>query len=178
MDLCWQSNISAFNRLSLFGIAFLPWNEYFLISWLQSLSAVILESKKIKPITVSIFAPSICHEVMGPDIIIFVSWMLSCKPGFSLSFHLPMVKNLPAMQETWVWSLGWENLLEKGTATISVFWPGEFHGLYSPLGHKESDTTELLSLSGLGVLCSSKYKCFLLCLAWFPQFLLHKPLPS
>ena len=41
-----------------------------------------------------------------------------------------MVKNLPAMQETWVWSLGWEDPLEKGTATTPVFWPGEFHGLF------------------------------------------------
>ena len=41
-----------------------------------------------------------------------------------------LVKNLPAMWETWVQSLGWEDLLEKGKAP--VFWPGEFHGLYSP----------------------------------------------
>ena len=57
-----------------------------------------------------------------------------------------LVKNLPAMRETWVRSLGWEDPLEKGKATHSVFWPGEFHGLYSPWGHKESDTTERLSL--------------------------------
>ena len=57
-----------------------------------------------------------------------------------------LAKNPPAMQETWVWSLGWEDPLEKGKATHSVFWPGEFHGLYSPWGHKESDTTEHLSL--------------------------------
>ena len=56
-----------------------------------------------------------------------------------------LVKNLPAVQETWVQSLGWEDPLEKGTATH--FWPGEFHGLYSPWGHKESDTIEQLSLS-------------------------------
>ena len=42
-----------------------------------------------------------------------------------------MVKNLPAMWETWVLSLGWEDLLEKGKLTTPVFWPGEFHGLYS-----------------------------------------------
>ena len=51
------------------------------------------------------------------------------------------------MQETWVRSLGWEDPPEKGKATIPVFWPGEFHGLYSPCGHKELDTTERLSLS-------------------------------
>ena len=62
------------------------------------------------------------------------------------------VKNLSAMQETWVRSMGWEDPLEKGTATIPVFWPGEFHGQrslvgYNPWGHKESDMTEQLSLS-------------------------------
>ena len=56
-----------------------------------------------------------------------------------------LVKNLPAMQKTWVRSLGWENTLEKGKATHSpVFWPGEFHGLCSPWGRKELDTTERL----------------------------------
>ena len=58
-----------------------------------------------------------------------------------------MVKNTPAMQETCVQSLGWENPLEKGTATTPVFWPGEFHGLYNPRGRKELDTTEQLSHS-------------------------------
>ena len=53
-----------------------------------------------------------------------------------------LVKNPPAMQETWVQPLDWEDLLEKGTATTPVFWPGEFHGLYSSWGHKESDMTE------------------------------------
>ena len=62
------------------------------------------------------------------------------------------VKNPPAMQETWVPSLGWEDPLDKGMATTPVFWPGEFHGqrslaAYSPWGHKESDTTERLTLS-------------------------------
>ena len=40
-----------------------------------------------------------------------------------------LVKNLPAMRETWVWSLGWEDPPEKGKATHSVFWPGEFQGV-------------------------------------------------
>ena len=43
-------------------------------------------------------------------------------------------KNLPAMRETWVEPLGWEDLLEKGKATHSSVWPGEFHGLYSSWG--------------------------------------------
>ena len=57
-----------------------------------------------------------------------------------------LVKNLPAMQKTWVRCLGWEDPLEKGKATTPVCWPGEFHGLYSPWGHKELDTTEQLLL--------------------------------
>ena len=53
-----------FNMLSRFVIAFLPRSKHLLISWLQSPSAVILELKKIKSLTVSILSPSICHEVM------------------------------------------------------------------------------------------------------------------
>ena len=78
-----------FNMLSRFIIAFLPRNKCLLISWLHSLSAVILESKKIKSVTVSTFPPSICHEVMGLDAMIFIFWMLSLKPAFfNLLFHL------------------------------------------------------------------------------------------
>ena len=59
-----------FNTLSRFVIAFLPRSKHLLISWLQSPSAVILEPKKIKSITVSTVSLSICHEVMGPDVMI------------------------------------------------------------------------------------------------------------
>ena len=55
-----------FNMLSSLVIAFLPRSKRPLISWLQSPSPVILESKKVKSVTVSTFSPSICHEVMGP----------------------------------------------------------------------------------------------------------------
>ena len=60
-----------FNMLSRLGIAFLPGKKRLLISWLQSPSAKILKPKKIKSVTVSIVSPSISHEVMGPDSIIF-----------------------------------------------------------------------------------------------------------
>ena len=60
------------NMLSRLVIIFLPRSKHLLISWLQSLSAVILEPKKIKSDTVSTVSPSICHEVMGPDAIILV----------------------------------------------------------------------------------------------------------
>ena len=71
-----------FNMLSRLVITFLPRSKHLLISWLQSPSAVILEPKKIKSVTVSTVSPSICHEVMGPDAMIFVFWMLSFKPHF------------------------------------------------------------------------------------------------
>ena len=61
-----------FNTLSRFAIAFLPKNNYLLISWLQSPSPVILEPKKIKSVSVSSFPPSIYHEVMGQDSTILV----------------------------------------------------------------------------------------------------------
>lgn len=69
-----------FNMLSSFIIAFLPRSKLLLILWLQSPSAVILEPKKIKSVTLSIVSLSICHEVMGPDAMIFVF-----KLAFSLS---------------------------------------------------------------------------------------------
>ena len=74
-----------FNILSRFLIAFIPWRKHLLISWLQSLSAVILELKKIKSTTVSIVYPSVCHEVMGLKAMILVFQMLSFKPDFPLS---------------------------------------------------------------------------------------------
>ena len=61
-----------FNMLSRLIITFLPRSKRLLISWLQSPSVVILEPAKIKSDTVSTVSPSICHQVMGPDAIIFL----------------------------------------------------------------------------------------------------------
>ena len=61
-----------FNILSRLIRVFLPRSKCLLISWLQSSSAVILEPKEIKSLAVSIVSPSICHEVMGPDTLIFI----------------------------------------------------------------------------------------------------------
>ena len=72
-----------FNMLSRLVITFLPRSKCLLISQLQSPSAVILEPPKIKSATVSTVSPSICHEVMGPDAMILVFWMLS------QLFHFP-----------------------------------------------------------------------------------------
>ena len=73
------------NMLSRLVITFLPRSKHLLISWLPSPSAVILEPRKIQSATVCTVSPSICHEVMGPDAVIFIFWMLSFKPTFSLS---------------------------------------------------------------------------------------------
>ena len=74
-----------FNMLSRFVITFFPGSKHLLISWLQSLSTVILKPTKIKSITVSLFTPSVCCEVMEPDAMILVLWMLSFKLASSLS---------------------------------------------------------------------------------------------
>ena len=72
-----------FYMLSRLVIAFLPRSKRLLISWLQSPSAVIWETKRIKSVTVSIVSPSICHEVMGPDAMIFVSDLLAWGQHFN-----------------------------------------------------------------------------------------------
>ena len=87
-SLDWQTFIGKvmsllFNMLSRLVITFLPRSKHLLISWLQSPSAVILEPPaKINSDTVSTVSPSICHEVMGPDAMTLVLWMLSFKPTF------------------------------------------------------------------------------------------------
>ena len=71
-----------FNQVSWLVLAFLPRSKHLLLSWMQSPSAVILEPKKVKSVTVSIVSLSICQEAMGPDAMILVFWMLSFKPAF------------------------------------------------------------------------------------------------
>ena len=71
-------------RLKWLSVALLPRSKHLLFSWLQSPSAVILEPRKIKSDTVYTVSPSICHEVMGPDAMIFVFWALS------QLFHSPL----------------------------------------------------------------------------------------
>ena len=82
-----------FNTLSRFVIAFLPRSKHLLILWMQAPSAVILEPKNIKSVTVSTISPSICHEVMGLGAMILVFWMLCLKPDFSLS-SFTLIKRL------------------------------------------------------------------------------------
>ena len=80
-----------FNTLSRFVVAFLPRSKRLLISWLQSLSTVILEPKKIKSATVSTFSPSLCHGTRCLSLRFL--WMLSFKPAFSL-YLFTLIKRL------------------------------------------------------------------------------------
>ena len=83
-----------FDTVSRFVTVIFPRNKCLLILWLQSPSALILEPKKIKNLWLfSHFSPSICHEVMGPGTMMFVFWMLSFKPAFSL-FSFIFIKRL------------------------------------------------------------------------------------
>ena len=93
-----------FNMLSTFVIAFLPRSKCLLISWLQSPSPVILEPKKIKSVTVSVISSSICHEMMGPDAMIFI---LSFKPSFStLLFHFhALEKEMATHSSALAWTI-------------------------------------------------------------------------
>ena len=81
------------NMLSRSVIVFLPRSKHLLISWLQSPSAMILQPKKIKSVTISIVSLSICHEAMGLNAMIFIFWMLSFRPAFSLS-SFTLIKRL------------------------------------------------------------------------------------
>ena len=69
-----------------------------------------------------------------------------CSMKLWVSLVAQLVKNPPAMWETWVWPLGWKIPWRRERLPTPVFWPGEVHGLCSPWGRKESDTTERLSL--------------------------------
>ena len=93
------------NMPSRLVITFLPRSKRLLISWLQSPSVVILEPRKIKSDTVSTVSPSIFHEVMGPDAMIFVFWMLSFKPLNLPSFDLNSLFDWFCFLWEWIWAL-------------------------------------------------------------------------
>ena len=105
-----------FNMSSRLIIPFLPRSKRLLISWLQSLSAVIWEPKKVRPITVSIFSQSICHEVMGPDAMILVFWMLSFKSSVILKALRKSCSSCPKTVKDRGWPEFWwpqENVSQK-----------------------------------------------------------------
>ena len=84
-DFCRQSDVCFLIRCLGMAWLFFQGASVFYFHWLQSSSRVILEPKKIKFATLSIYSPSICLEVIGPNAMILVFWMLSFKPAFSLS---------------------------------------------------------------------------------------------
>ena len=115
-----------FNMLSMLVITFLASSKHLLISWLQSPSAVILESKKIKSDTVSTVSLSIYREVMGPDAMILVFWMLSFKPTFSLSsftfikrlfssFSLSAIRVVSPAYLSYLMNVNWMKIWMKNT---------------------------------------------------------------
>ena len=119
-----------FNILSRLAIAFLSRSKHLLMSWLQSPSAVILEPKRIKSVTVSIVSPSTCHEVMGLDAMILVFWMLSFKPNFSVSFSPSSRGSLVSLHFL---PLGWRHLHIGGYRCF--FWQSWFQTEIHPALH-------------------------------------------
>ena len=122
------------NMLSRLVITFLPRSQRLLISWLQSPSVVILEPRKIKSDTVSTVSSSICHEVMGPDAMIFVFWMLSCKPTFSLS-TFTFIKRLLSSS-----SLSALRVVSSAYLRLLIFLPA----ILIPACHSSSSTFHLM----------------------------------
>ena len=104
-DLFQQSNVSTYKKkLYRFVIVFLQMCKQLSISWLQSSSAVILEALKIKFLTVSIVSPSIYHEVMGPNAMICIFWMLSLNKVFHCLLSLSSRGSLVPLQfQLWRW---------------------------------------------------------------------------
>ena len=85
MDLCWQSNVSAFQYAVSIGHSF-SYREQASFNFMAAVTICSdFGAPKIKPLTVSIVFPSVCHEVVGPDAMILVFWKLRFKPTFSLS---------------------------------------------------------------------------------------------
>ena len=119
-----------FNMLSRLVITFLPRNKHLLIYWLQSPSAVILEPRKIKSATVS---PSISHEVVGPDSMILVFWILSFKPTFSLS-SFTFIKRLFSSSSLSAKRMVSSAYRRRQWQPTTVLLPGKSHGWRSLVG--------------------------------------------
>ena len=96
-------------------------------------------------------------------------------PAFWVYLVVQLVKNLPAMWETWVQSLVWDDLWGRDRLPTPVFWPGEFHGLDSPWGCKESDMTVRLSLLASLLLSNQLLKDYVVCT--INKALMFLPLP-
>ena len=160
--------------LSRLVMAFLSRNKCLLISWLQSPSAVILEPKKIKSVTVSIVSPSICCEVMGQHAMILVFWMLSFKQAFSLSFFT-FIKRLFSSYS--LSAIGWCHL------DISIIWifpsnldsrlclvqPGILHMYFACKLNKQGDNIQPWC-TPFPIWSQSAFPCLVLTVAFWPAY--------
>ena len=151
-----QNDIFLENRKALFRSQFL--HQFFLIKWkstvLEYLSYIYIRYKYDLYYTFSIVAQNFInkmyflHQYYYDTCLIYLynHNLYLCSMKLWVSLVAQLVKNPPAMWETWVWPLGWKIPWRRERLPTPVFWPGEFHGLYSPWGRKE-DRTEQLSLS-------------------------------
>ena len=133
--------------LSRLVIAFLPRRKRLLILWLQSPNAVILEPKKIKSVTVYTLSPSIYPGVMGLDAMIFVFWILSFKPAFTLSFFTCIKRCfsslLFAVRVVSSAHLRWLIFLPVIFITACASYSPAFHTMYSAYKlNKQGDSTQ------------------------------------
>ena len=145
--------------LSRLVITFLVRSKHLLISWLKSPSAVILEPPKIKSLHVSTVSPSICHEVMGPDAMILVFWMVSCKTTFSLSSApVRSIPFLPFVEPIFSWYVPLVSLifLKRSLVFPILFFPLCFFALISEEGFLISPcySLELCIQMGISLLFS------------------------
>ena len=183
-----------FKMLSRFVIAFLPRSKCLLILWLQSPPAVILGAHENKGITVSIVSPSVWHEVIGQDAMIFVFLMLSFKPTFSLS-TFTFIKRLLSSS-----SLSAIRVVSSAHMRLLIFLPAiwipacassrpAFHMMYSAYKlNKQGDNIQPWLLSQFGTSLSFYVRfsncCFLTCrqisqeagqVAWYSHFFQNFP---
>ena len=164
-----------FNTLSRLVIAFLPRSKHLLISWQQSPSAVILEPKRIKSLIISIVSPSIYHEVMGPNAMVLVFWMLTFKPAFSLS-TFTFIKRLFSCS-----SLSAIRVVSSAYLRLLIFLPAilipacassipAFHMMYSAYKlNKQSDNTQPW-LTSFPIWNQSVVPCPVLTVAFWPTY--------
>ena len=123
-------------------------------SWLHWLLTLPSSMFYTSPLTSKLLDWFYCPLLLYLNSSFFKNYQLSpCSQSLFYVYTFTVaqsVKSLPAMRETWIWFLGWEDLLEKECQPTRVFLPGEFHGQrslmgYSPSSHRESDMTEWLT---------------------------------
>ena len=144
----------AINSVSSHGLSSLPmWRERSLAHCPFLIMSLVLSDYNPTLITCLIaqFKESAC-STGDPGLIPGLGRSSGEGIGYPLQYSwaslvVQLVKNLPVMRETWVPSLCWKIPWRRERSPTPILWPGEFHGLYSPWGRKESDMAERLSLS-------------------------------